>query len=141
MDIRTHFALAVPCGDYLLSATGLEAEPGLESAVLISLFSNARVGDAGGWWADTFAADPLDRVGASRLWTLAREKLLPATLRLAETYAVEALQWLVADGIALRVMAAASIPRPGVLGLSIQFVRPAGPIRYDLQILWSAYAL
>ncbi len=82
----------------------------LAQAVLISLFSwrksevddGVKAPDRQGWWGDTFAVVPGDRIG-SRLWLLQREKILPLTLQRAEAYATEALQWLIDDKLLERV--------------------------------------
>lgn len=90
-------------GDYAV-------EPGLTTAMLLSLFTDRRAEpddvppsgdptDRRGWWADEFAAVPGDRMG-SRLWLLARAKRTAETLRRAEEYAREALQWMLDDSVA-----------------------------------------
>ena len=99
----------------------------LAAAVLISLFSwRKSVPDDGikapnrqGWWGDTFAEVAGDRIG-SRLWLLQRQKILPTTLRRAEAYAKEALQWLIDDAVVGRVDVTAS--REGVEGIVLQVV-------------------
>lgn len=70
------------------------AEPG---DVLPSTIEDKR--DRQGWWAESFAPNPSDRMG-SRLWLLRRSKATPETLDRAVSYAREALAWLVEDGIA-----------------------------------------
>lgn len=119
-------------------ATDLATDAGLETAVIVSLFSDRRADpddplpDAGddrrGWWGDAVPDLPDDRIG-SRLWLLAREKQLPEVLARAEDYARQALAWLVEDGVAGRVSATASAPRPGVLALAVAIDRPEGPPR------------
>lgn len=82
----------------------------LAQAVLISLFSwrksevddGVKAPDRQGWWGDTFAVVPGDRIG-SRLWLLQREKILPLTLQRAEAYAKEALQWMIDDRLVERI--------------------------------------
>ena len=75
----------------------------LESAVLISLFTDARVtaeelpeGEPSrrGHWGDAFTG----AATGSKLWLLSRGKRTPETLRLYEDYGRQALRWLVADG-------------------------------------------
>ena len=81
----------------------------LVRAVLISLFSWRRAnadddvqdGDRQGWWADTYNTDG-DLTG-SRLWELLRQKVTTQTLRQAEEFGREALQWLIDDGVAQSV--------------------------------------
>lgn len=125
--------LATISGDVLLT-------DGLETAVILSLFLDARARDDDtlpdggtdrrGWWADDAAptADG-DRTG-SRLWLLSREKTLPEVLRRAHDYAAEALAWLVDDGIARAVDVGATMPRPGLLALAVKVFLPDGQDRH-----------
>lgn len=72
---------------------------------------------------------------------LAREKQLPATLARAEQYCREALQWLVDDLIATRVVAAAEYAARGIMVLTIDIYRPnGGTVRYQYNYEWSAQA-
>jgi phage gp46-like protein len=127
-------------GDLALGLPGGVADdPGLASAVLLSLFLDRRaeaddlVDGAGlfarrGWVGDALAipgAAPGDRIG-SRLWLLARAKQVDETLRLAEDYAREALDWLVADGLAAEVAVAAAWIARGVMELTVTITPPAG---------------
>lgn len=90
---------------------GLALDPALSSAVLVSLFSDARIDadeadrlgidDQRGWWADSL--DPADGAWGSRLWALDRAKPTPEAARQAEDRAKEALSWLIEDGVADRV--------------------------------------
>ncbi|MBM3114999.1 phage GP46 family protein [Jeongeupia naejangsanensis] len=114
--------------DWRLSTVGLEIDNGLDSAVTLSLFTDRRAepgdnvpGDPRGWWGDAVPVKD-ERVVplGSRLWLLAREKQLPSTLRRAEDYAREALQWLIDDGVAGSIIVAASAPRTGMLQLDIR---------------------
>lgn len=89
---------------------GLDSAEPLVRAVIISLFTWRRAnpddelpGDMKmGWWGDSFPTVPNDRIG-SRLWLLARAKIIPETLLRAREYAEEALRWLVEDGVASRI--------------------------------------
>lgn len=101
------------------------ADP-LSQAVVISLFTwrRAEPDDAlpdgatrHGWWGDTTATAAHDRIG-SRLWLLAREALVPETLRRARDYAVEALTWMVEDGVCTAVDVQAE--RSGLSGLRLR---------------------
>lgn len=92
-----------------VESTALAGSDELIRAVIISLFTWRRAkpddvieGQKMGWWGDVSAIVTNDRIG-SRLWLLAREKILPATINRAREYAQEALQWLVDDGVASRV--------------------------------------
>ncbi|RMG50380.1 MAG: hypothetical protein D6717_13955 [Gammaproteobacteria bacterium] len=117
----------IALGDY-----DLKRDEGLRTAVLISLLSDRRASDDDvlpdggedrrGYWADAWPDVEGDRLG-SRLWLLSREKQTADVLQRAETYAEEALAWLVEDGIASRVEARAQWVRSGVMQLTITIRR------------------
>lgn len=150
-DIRTTFAGFV--GDFTLVGPSLDQDDGLQTAVMISLFTDRRAlpgdplpvsaqltgtPDRRGWWGDSFAEIPGDRIG-SRLWLLSREKQLAAVLERAREYAFEALQWLIDDGVARAVNVTAEIVSNGVLGLAIEIVRADKPVaQYRFQRFWKA---
>lgn len=116
----------------------------LMRAVIISLFTwrranadDATEGQKMGWWADSFAEIQNDKTG-SRLWLLARAKVVNDSINLATEYAQEALQWLQEDGIAARVEAIAERIGKDV-ALMVTITRNDGtvmPIRFDN--LWGA---
>ncbi len=102
-------------------------DDGLDAAVMISLFTDRRAdpddkveGSRRGWWGDSIFGDQI----GSRLWMLRRENELQTTLDKARQYALEALQWLVDDGVAKSVAVIASRVASGVLGLSVSIQRP-----------------
>jgi len=146
-DIRTIFISYEKGADWLMAAPGLASDAGLDTAVILSLFSDARAlasddvpapGDVRGWWGDAYATVDGDRFG-SRLWLLGRRKQLPAVLAEAKGYAEEALAWLVRDGVASRVEVDAFIPRDEVLGLAVAISRPNGqPVRYRFETIWNS---
>lgn len=136
-------------GDFSVSGASLRADDGLQTAVVLSLFTDrlASAGDAlpsaggrRGWWGDAVAAEPGDLIG-SRLWLLSREKVTAQVLRRAEEYAREALQWLLDDGVARAVEVQAQLlpgaPGQGVLGLVVTVARSAQPVeRYRFKDFW-----
>lgn len=142
MDIRTAFVDLA--GDWTLSGPALAADEGLETAVILSLFTDRLAEpddrldgrDRRGWWGDSFPVIEGDRIG-SRLWLLAREKQTASTLNRAREYAREALQWLVEDGVAAGVQVDAEYPRPGLLALIITITRPDGTTaRFRFDNFW-----
>lgn len=149
-DIRTVFLGFDQGADYALASLGLAADDGLETAVILSLFTDRRAEaddvipdgtrDRRGWWADAYpgSGSEGDKIG-SRLWLLHREKQLPSVLARAEEYAREALQWLLDDGVAEHVEVTASIPRAGILGLVIRITRPRSPtVQFRFDAFWGA---
>lgn len=121
-----------PAIDLVVDGYDLATEDGLRSAVISSLFTDRRAepddeipdgsSDRRGWWPDPTMG--------SRLWLLARAKETPDTLARARTYTIEALQWLVDDGVATAVDVTAEWTRRGVLGLHIA-ITLADRSRYD----------
>ncbi len=109
-----------PAIDLSLSGYDLATEGGLRTAVIISLFTDRRAeaddeipdgsDDRRGWWAGSIG---------SRLWLLARAKETPDTLARARAYAIEALQWLIDDGIATAVDVTAEWVRRGVFAVGV----------------------
>lgn len=110
----------------------LAADEGLRTAILLSLFCDARATRAElppgeekrrGWWGDSVADTDGDQVG-SKLWLLAREKQTVETLERAREYAEESLAWLLEDAVAESVGVSTSYPARGILRLDIEVTRP-----------------
>jgi phage gp46-like protein len=140
----------VHAADLSIAANDLAIDEGLETAVILSLFTDRRAAegdvlpddqtDRRGWWGDDGSDVPGDLIG-SRLWLLAREKEQAIVLRRAREYAREALQWLIDDRVAAAVDVTAAIPRPGVLGLLIVITRPLRPpVEYRFHAVWAGQA-
>jgi len=123
--------------DIVLDGPDLKSEQGLRTAVLISLFTDARArdddelpsndGDRRGHWADTYSTSSQ----GSRLWLLERAKENQATLDNAKTYAAEALQWLVEDSVAQTVNVVTSWFAVGKLGIYISVLKGDGTTWQD----------
>jgi len=138
-------------GDLVLFGFDLERDDGLETAVIISLFTDRRASaeqipleyeqdDLRGYWGDLTNGSATDQTG-SLLWLLAREKELPQTLSRAEQYCRDALAWMVDDLVATTIEVAASYHSRGVMLLVIDIYRPTGPaVRYRYNYEWSAQA-
>lgn len=131
IDVAWRSTTAEP--DWLRSSDGRLAQGSpLASAVMVSLFTDRRAGpddvltdgstDRRGWWGDAFADQ---RIG-SRLWLLKRRKRTAETLRLAQDYAREALQWLISDGIAARVDVAAEWATTSRMHIAVTIYRSDG---------------
>jgi len=132
--------------DLSLTGPDLTGELGLTTAVIISLFTDARAadddvlpnpgGDRRGWWGDTYAAIPGD-VQGSKLWLLERGKQTPDVLVRAKQYAEAALQWLIDDGVAAGVVATATFPQAGWWTLNVVIQRPGGQARLNYDFVWA----
>lgn len=93
----------------ILNSGGLQALDQLSTAILLALFTDARLpdymvgrfgfkkSDQHEWHGNTFSIDRTqgEEPLGSLLWTLRRAPLVPYTARLAEHYAAEALQPLI----------------------------------------------
>ena len=135
-----------PVLDWSVLNADLESDNGLETAVILSLYTDGlandddplpgRNDDRRGWWGDAWPEIPGDRIG-SRLWLLSREKQTADILIRAREYALEALAWLVDDGVARRVDAVATSPVPAVLTLAVSIERPVGPpVKFRFDDFW-----
>lgn len=146
MDIATAWNVAENRGDWTIAAGDLASEAGLRTAILISLATDRLAEpddpiepgeDPRGWWADAYDIDGTnDRIG-SRLWLLRREKSTEATRRRAVLYAEEALEWLVADGIAEAVAVIAEYQGAQRETLAMQITLRRGAAGADVAAAWS----
>ena len=114
-------------GDLCIAGADLAADDGLQTAVLVSLFTDRRAEidelqpgdtDRRGWWGDRLNDDG-DEIG-SKLWLLDRRKLEPGLSAEAEAYAYQALQWMLADGAVREVDVSAE--RTGRDGLGLRVI-------------------
>lgn len=145
-DIRLTWRIFA--ADFNIVANDLETDDGLETSVLVSLFTDRRAtdddvipdgtDDRRGSWQDDFLAAAGD-LGGSRLWLLHREKQQQSVLDRAVEYTREALQWMFDDRVSERIDVTAEIVRTGVLGLLVVVHRPRKSVaqfRYDIN--WQA---
>lgn len=131
--------------DLQLSGGALATHDGLRSAILVSLFTDARAGpdadlpeagsDRRGWWGDGFARDPGDETG-SLLWLLRRGKLNDRLLVRAREYAAASLAWITADQVASNVDVRAELAGPQGIALTVTLDRPNGPARERFDFVW-----
>jgi phage gp46-like protein len=138
-------------GDVVTTDTDLERDDGLETSVIISLFTDRRASidqippefprdDLRGWWGDVAPTVEGDQTG-SLLWLLYREKQTPQVLARAQQYAQEALQWMLEDKIAQDVVVETSYISLGWMLIAIDIYRPTGEVvRYRYGYEWTAQA-
>lgn len=133
--------------DLRFSYGDLEADEGLQTAVLISLFSDAKVDPSEvpedlqsvrGWWGDLYPDVQSDKIG-SKLWLLERLKTTDETLLFYEDYAKEALQWLIDDGVADSTDISAEYNEDKQLILSIKINQ--GTLENKFSIFWDGQKL
>lgn len=118
------------------AGTDLREDDGLETAVIISLFTDRRLPagqlpndgtiDPRGWWGDLGDDDGV-QIG-SLLWLLWREKVLPSTVARAIEYAKGALQWMIDDGIASAVNVTGERAGLYQISLGIEIIKPTGEV-------------
>jgi phage gp46-like protein len=139
-------------GDWVLADGDLQTGQDLETACLVSLFTDKLASadfrptdgtsDRRGWWADPYNDQPL----GSNLWQLERAKKTRDTLGLARRYASDALQWLVLDGVASSVVVDTRWIGPEVgstmLGIAIAITKPDGSLtRFVFGWAWEGLAV
>lgn len=122
-------------GDISIAGGEPTLDLGLETAVFISLFTDARADGKGGWWGDSGEAYPL----GSRLWTLERAKTTQENIQAAKTYVKECLKWLVDEGIAFAVDV--DVQRLGMseLRITVEITGPSGASKYTYT--WSSMGI
>lgn len=131
--------------DMAIEAGDLATDAGLQGALLVSLFTDARAraddvlpyggADRRGWWGDVAASEAGDQTG-SRLWLLAREKRTPRVIAQSREMAVEAVSWLVRDGIAADLDVIAEAFGADGLAFAVIITRPGGPTRQRFDFVW-----
>jgi phage gp46-like protein len=122
-------------GNIELTENDAAIDDGLNTAVYISLFTDARVDDENenllddkadkrGYWGDVFEEKPM----GSKLWLLAREKKLNAVLEKAKIYSIDALKWLIDDGIAKEIIVNTKFTENDFLEIKIIITKPSDEI-------------
>ncbi len=140
-DLRIIWDATNGRGDLNMLGPVMEVGHDLETAVLVSLFTDARAPadymptdgttDRRGWWGDTYNADDI----GSLIWTFARAKKTQDTLNNVQDAARKALQWLIDDGVAATIdIAAAWVSKTG-LGLGITIHKP-GELPSQFSFVW-----
>jgi phage gp46-like protein len=140
--------------DLVMIDSDLASDPGLETAVLLSLFTDARAAnddvppsgdptDRRGWWADQFSTVEGDKIG-SRRWLLDRSKFTNETAIVLKEYDTEALQWMIDDGVASSVditTALATVRGSPRINETIVINRPHGsPLTFRFAHVWDSIA-
>lgn len=121
--------------DILLNANGddLQQDFDLKTAVVVSLFSDARAAtrdlpsidaDPRGWWNAEIG---------SLLWLLSREKTIPVNLEKGIVYIRNALNWLIEQGIASKIDVSGAIENQYRFKFQIRILKSLDS-RYDY--LW-----
>lgn len=121
--------------DISLESDDLTLDKGLETAVIISLFSDERHEGERGFWAQGQTRETF----GSKLWTLGREKLTEDVRLKYENFAKEALQWLIDDNVAQSIEVLTEIQKPNQLNMQIIIKQPnAKTETFKYSRLWSS---
>lgn len=145
-DIR--LALEDGAGALEIKQNDLGRDNGLETALLVSLFTDRRAtieqvraaglddSDLRGWWGDAEAEEPI----GSLLWLLGRTKMTAQTLAQARDYALQAWQWLIRDGAASAIDAIVERTGTEEIAISVRVRRPqaAEDVNFRWYYNWQA---
>ena len=152
-DIKLIFDNDTGEADINFADNDVVIDEGLETLVFVSLFTNRRANDddvlpdpsktldRGGWWGDETSDNPDDKIG-SRLWLLDRAKTLDSILVQAESFAREALQWMIDEKIAIKIDVTAekrgTVTNP-ILALIVQIFKKDGNKEvFEFEEKWEA---
>lgn len=130
------FDIAIENGDFA-------NEPGFDTAIWISLFSDARADESQvikpenrrGWLGNTLSNVPGRQLG-SYLWLAEQRRLTQDTVNEIEDYARKSLWWMIEDGILRNIEVTGEIiPRTGIK-LGIKLTAHDGDISNHFIKLW-----
>lgn len=143
------FDVGAACPDMVIENGDLKADESLETASLISLFSDKRITleelppgeeDQKGWWGDQISTPEGDRIG-SKLWTLARKgKVTDITVVEMEAILTDAFNWMLEDGIAATVVVDAEKNGLNEIRGSVKIFKPNGD-NIPLKFIWDGQGL
>lgn len=93
-------------GDLSIINGEIEIDDTIQSAIIVSLFTDARIQDSiesdvdrRGFWGDAQIDDDRETTG-SLLWRLERSTITDTAIEDRKRYCSDALRWLISDGIA-----------------------------------------
>lgn len=154
-DIRVVFDPDLWTGDLELEDGDLASDEGLQTAVILSLFTDRRAepddeipdgsDDRRGFWGD--AIPPIvdgetleeDRFG-SRLWLLDREKKITEVVNKAREYCEEALEWMIKIKIVNRIEIETFAQGDDILAAQMRMYRPNGDaVNFRFDKIWEAH--
>jgi phage gp46-like protein len=133
----------------------LESDDGLETAVLMSLYTDKRISDDDpildynnpedkrGWWGDLLVPfEEGDEIG-SKIWLLSREKTTQDVIVKLQSYIEESLAWLVNDQIVskaeVEIERQNPLPENNILAFKIKLYKIDGrEIALNYSYQWDA---
>ena len=126
--------------DLVIEGDDLKLEQGLETAVIISLFSDKRVsrqllpeGASGqrGWWGDVLSDIESDEIG-SHFWIINRETVSYEVLNRLEEFVFRALEWMIDGGLAERIEVTSTRRDLEIIDISVSISRlETEDLRFD----------
>lgn len=133
--------------DLCIDGDDLVSDSGLNTAVLLSIFTDRRavdgepvpgaVEDRRGWWADEFLVEPGDRMG-SRRWLLERAAIRAGLADADRGYLEESIAWMIGDRVARSVSVETEIVGAR-LSARVEVVRPDGEeLEFRFAHVWDA---
>lgn len=134
--------------DIYVAEDGFKADDGLQTAVIISLFTDRRLpdgvahpdgaADRKGYWGDLAESDGYQ--WGSLLWTLYRQVITDTVITNCRQFCEDALQWMIDDGIAESVTVTAE--RAGTYQINIGIIVVKRDTRDTLRYsyLWNGQA-
>jgi phage gp46-like protein len=144
-DIQIQWDKLRAVGDWSFEAGDLQTGVDIETAVLVSLFTDRIAStdfkptdgtkDRRGWWGDSYNVRPI----GSRLWQLERAKKVgqqPILLQ-ARDYCKEALAWLIEDGLARSIEVKTEWTSATSLGILVRITRPDGTVAQPFRFSWA----
>jgi phage gp46-like protein len=145
-DARLVWDPLTQTADLVMSGPSIEIGNDLETAVLISLFTDhvaedgdillpSDAADPRGWWADSYEQDEI----GSKLWQVFARQTVPDTLNWVQDTCSKALQWMIDDGVAASVSAIASLVARGAVGVQIVITEPTGK-KNSFSYVWTQEA-
>jgi len=130
-DIALKAAAAGNVFDIDFGVHGFDSDDGLQTAVIISLFTDRRLpegvehperlNDPRGYWGDVGEPDEFE--WGSLLWTLYRQTITNAVIASCREFCERALQWLIDDGVAENVTVTAERAGTYQISISIEIVK------------------
>lgn len=111
-------------GDISFSDKDLVSDESLKSVILMSVFTDRRVGKERGCWIDTYEGYQI----GSRLWLIDREKKMDQVPLRANEYVIEALNWLKVEGVIKAVKVDSYLDGSNMLQIPISVTKPDGVV-------------
>lgn len=120
-------------GDISFSDKDFVTDDSLKSVILMSIFTDKRVGNERGVWFDSYEGFQL----GSRLWLIDREKRMDQVPLRANEYVEEALSWLKEEGVIKSVKVDSYLDGSNMLQIPISVTKPDGVVS-RFEFVWGA---